>query len=128
MGWFYVEIERLSSHELLNAVCFFKFVYVYDVLCMRGDFAFLGDMIGRWIAWLMLIQRFERWRNLSRAISDLPRTYEGTYHTLNESQQKPKPRRQLSTHKKKTVYGVFRAVWFYGEHVRATLCGIQFVF
>ena len=52
MGWFYVEIERLSSHELLNAVCFFKFVYVYDVLCMRGDFAYLGDMIGRWLAWL----------------------------------------------------------------------------
>ena len=56
MGWLYVEIERLSSHELLCAVCFYMFVYVYDVLCMRGDFAHLGDMIGRWLAWFALMQ------------------------------------------------------------------------
>ena len=30
------------------------------------------------------------------------RTYQGTYHMLNESQQKPTPRRQHDTHKKKT--------------------------
>ena len=30
------------------------------------------------------------------------RTYQDTCHMLNESQQKPKPRRQHSTHKKKT--------------------------
>ena len=29
------------------------------------------------------------------------RTYRDTYHMLNESQQKLKPRRQRSTHKKK---------------------------
>ena len=59
MGWFCVEIERLSLHELLCAMRFNMFVYVYDVLCMRGDFAHLGDMIGRWLAWLALIQRFD---------------------------------------------------------------------
>ena len=56
MGWFCVEIERLSLHELLCAMRFNMFVYVYDVLCMRGDFAHLGDMIGRWLAWLALMQ------------------------------------------------------------------------
>ena len=35
------------------------FVYAYDVLCMRGDFAHLGDMIGRWLVWLALMQRFD---------------------------------------------------------------------
>ena len=50
MGWLYVEIERLSSHELLCAVCFHMFVYVYDVLCMRGDFAHLRYLIGIWLA------------------------------------------------------------------------------
>ena len=30
------------------------------------------------------------------------RTYQDMYHMLNDSQQKPKPRRQHSTHKKKT--------------------------
>ena len=59
VGWFYVEIERLSSHELLCAVCFDMFVYMCDVLCMRGDFAHLGDMIDRWLAWLALIRRFD---------------------------------------------------------------------
>ena len=34
MGLFYVEIERLSSHELLCAVRLYVFVYVYDALCM----------------------------------------------------------------------------------------------
>ena len=73
--WFYVEIERLSSQELLCAVRFYVFVYVYDAICMRGDFARLGEMIGIWLALLALIQRFD-WvdglRNLSPAISDCP--------------------------------------------------------
>ena len=73
MGWFHVEIERLSSNELLCAVRFYMFVYVYDVLCMRGDFAHLGDMIGRWLAWLALLQRLvDGRRSLSRALLDLP--------------------------------------------------------
>ena len=50
---------RRMSNELLCAVCFYMFVYVYDVPCMRGEFAHLGDMIGRWLAWLALIQRFD---------------------------------------------------------------------
>ena len=41
VGWLYVEIEHLSAHELLFAVRFY--VYVYTVLCMRGDFAHLGE-------------------------------------------------------------------------------------
>ena len=56
VGWVYVEIERPSSHELQCDVRFYMFVYMYDVLCMRGDFAHLGDMIGRWLAWLALMQ------------------------------------------------------------------------
>ena len=49
MGEFYVEIERPSSRELQCAVRFDVFVYVYD-------FAHLGDVIGRWLAWLALMQ------------------------------------------------------------------------
>ena len=48
--------------ELQCAVRFDVFVYVSDVLCMRGDFDHLGDMVGRWLAWLAwlaLIQRFD---------------------------------------------------------------------
>ena len=43
------------------AVCcaFLLFVYVYDVLCMPGDFVHLGDMIGRWLAWLAVMQWFD---------------------------------------------------------------------
>ena len=47
VGLFYVEIERPSSHELQCTVRFFMFVYVYDVLCTRGDLTYLGDMIGK---------------------------------------------------------------------------------
>ena len=50
MGYFYVEIERLSSHELLCAMNFYMSMYVCDVLYMRGDFGHPGDMIGRWLA------------------------------------------------------------------------------
>ena len=50
-------------------------VYVYDVLCMRGDFAHLGGMIGKMarvarvnaVIWLV-----DGWRPLSRAITHLP--------------------------------------------------------
>ena len=35
---------------------FYMFVYMYDVLCVRGDFFHVGDMIGRWLAWLALMQ------------------------------------------------------------------------
>ena len=60
MGWFYAAVERLSSYELLCAVCFYMFVlYENGVLCMRGDFAHLGDIIGRWLAWLAFIQGFD---------------------------------------------------------------------
>ena len=31
VGWLYFEIELLSSHELLCAVCFYMSVYVCDV-------------------------------------------------------------------------------------------------
>ena len=43
MGWFCVEIERLSSHELLFAVRFLCVRIRVRVLCMRGDVAHLGE-------------------------------------------------------------------------------------
>ena len=42
VGWFCVEVEHLPSHQLLFAVSFH--VFVYDVLCMRCNFAHLGDI------------------------------------------------------------------------------------
>ena len=38
---------------------FYVFVVVYDVLCMRGDFVHQGDVLGRWLAWLALLPRFD---------------------------------------------------------------------
>ena len=60
VGWLYVEIERLSPHELLCAVGLDMFVYVYDVLYMRVISPIWEiDVIGRWLAWLALMQRFD---------------------------------------------------------------------
>ena len=60
VGWLYVEIERLSPHELLCAVGLDMFVYVYDVPYMRVISPICEiDVIGRWLAWLALMQRFD---------------------------------------------------------------------
>ena len=59
VGLFYFEIERLSLHKLICALHFNIFVYVYDVLCTRGNFPHLGDMIGRCLAWLASMLSFD---------------------------------------------------------------------
>ena len=53
--------DRTSiAAELLCAVGLDMFVYVYDVLYMRVISPICEiDVIGRWLAWLALMQRFD---------------------------------------------------------------------
>ena len=63
MGWFYVEIDGIGARAVCVAFLCVRVRARVRVLllivCMRGDFTHLGDIIGRWLALLALLLRFD---------------------------------------------------------------------